>query len=71
MDLIVKESDVYIVTTDKDETGDTIGSLRLGIFAGSQEDILNYINDVLDWDYQLVMEDLMFEEVTLYTISRV
>jgi hypothetical protein len=69
MDLIDTESDIYIVTTDKDENGDAIGHLTLGIFSGTQEDILTYINDTIDWEYTLTTDDVYFDEATLHTIS--
>lgn len=69
MDLIATESDIYIVTTDKDENGDTIGHLALGIFSGTQEDILTYINAICGWEYTLTTDDVYFDEATLHTIS--
>lgn len=69
MDLVVKETNVYVVWTKKDENGDTLGVLEMGIFEGTQENILQYLNDNLDWDYTLTLDDLIFDEQTMYTLT--
>ncbi len=69
MGLVVEETEVYVVWALVDLYGDPAGQLCMGIFIGSQENILQHINDTLEWDYELELDDMVFEPRNMYTIT--
>lgn len=72
MELTVTETTVYLVSSLKNNKGEPHGTLVLGVYSGTPEDILEYINNLMyTGDYKLTLseEDIIFEEQILYSIT--